>query len=397
MRLAYVCMDSGVPVLGRKGCSIHVQEVIRALGRAGIEVDLFATRIEGESPSAWSHVHVHQVPVAALGDRAVRERAALAANHHLTAALEYEGPFDLIYERYSLWSYAGMEFARTTDVPGLLEANAPLIKEQAEFRGLIGRDKAEEVAERVFSDASVLIAVSEEVAAYLEKYPDAREKIRVIANGVDPERIKPGVVPAWPRDREGFTVGFVGSLKPWHGLDVLIVAFHRLYRREPKSRLLIVGDGPERAKLSDEIRQRGLQECVHLIGAVSAEEIPSWLASLDVAVAPYPQLPQFYFSPLKLYEYMAAGLPVAASRIGQIARVVQHEVNGLLFPAGNAQALAAVLERLCKDPDLSRRLGQEARKTVLQNHTWDQVVQRILDTVKIGAPVKALLERLAVS
>src|SRR5262249_36498534 len=161
-------MDSGVPVLGRKGCSIHVQEVIRALGRAGVEVDLFATRIEGEWPSGWSHVRLHEVPVENLGGRAERERANLAANDHLNAALEYEEPFDLVYERYSLWSYAGMERAREMDVPGLLEVNAPLIKEQAEFRGLANRVKAEEVAERAFTVASALIAVSEEVAAYLE-------------------------------------------------------------------------------------------------------------------------------------------------------------------------------------------------------------------------------------
>ncbi len=142
MRLAYICMDGGVPVLGRKGCSIHVQEVVRSLGRAGVDVDLFASRIEGEYPSGWSHVRLHEVPIITVGGQAARERAGLAANDRLTAALEYEGPFDLVYERYSLWSYAGMEFARASVVPGLLEVNAPLIEEQVEFRGLTYRDKA---------------------------------------------------------------------------------------------------------------------------------------------------------------------------------------------------------------------------------------------------------------
>jgi glycosyltransferase involved in cell wall biosynthesis len=390
-------MDGGVPVLGRKGCSIHVQEVVRALGRAGVDVDLFASRIEGEYPSGWSHVRLHEVPVITVGGQAARERAGLAANDRLTAALEYEGPFDLVYERYSLWSYAGMEFARASDVPGLLEVNAPLIEEQVEFRGLTYRDKAEEVADRVFAAASALIAVSEEVAAYLERYPGAGDKIQVIPNGVDPERIKPGLTPAWPRERDSFTVAFVGGLKPWHGLPILVEAFHRFRQLEPKARLLIVGDGPERAKLNDEIGQRGLQEAVYFTGAVSPDQVPGWLASMDVAVAPYPMLPHFYFSPLKVFEYMAAGLPIVASRVGQIARIIQHDVNGLLVSAGDSSALAAALQQLRNDPESACRLGQEARQTVLQNHTWDQVVRRILDAARRDAAVDASLERLAVS
>ncbi len=401
MRLAYICMDSGVPVLGRKGCSIHVQEVVRALGRAGVEVDLFASRIEGELPSGWSHVRLHEVPVIALGGRAARERASLAANRRLTAALEYEGPFDLIYERYSLWSYAGMELARAAvgqpTVPGLLEVNAPLIEEQAEFRGLIDRGQAEEVAERAFEAASVLIAVSEEVAVYLENYPGARGKVIVIPNGVDPERIKPGQVPAGPVERACFTVGFVGSLKPWHGLPVLIEAFHQLHQEEPRSRLLIVGDGPERAKLSDDIERRGLQAAVQLTGSVPPDQIPGRLASMDVAVAPYLPLTPFYFSPLKMFEYMAAGLPVVASRIGQIARVIQNDVNGVLFPPGDPLALAAALNRLRNDPEERIRLGREARKSVLQKHTWHQVVLRILETARPAPTTELSPEGLAVS
>jgi glycosyltransferase involved in cell wall biosynthesis len=386
MRIAYICMDFGVPVLGRKGCSIHVQEVVRALSRLGAQVELFATRVEGDLPSEWETVHIHQVPVRSLGDRSQREQAALDANHHLTAALQYEGPFDLVYERYSLWSYAGIEYARMAEAPALLEVNAPLIEEQARFRGLANRSAAERVAHRVFSAATSLIAVSEEVAAYLQRFPGTADRIHVVPNGVDPDRFSPGVPPSRPGEPGTFTIGFAGSLKPWHGLSVLIEAFAQVASAgsgDPRTarapaRLLIVGDGPERNKLIEDLTHRGLRESAYFTGAVPAGEMPGLLASMDLAVAPYPPLPDFYFSPLKIFEYMAAGLPIVASRVGQVARLIQDEVNGVLCRPGDPMALAAAIDRVRNDPALRQRLGQAARQTVLRVHTWEHVAKRIL-------------------
>ncbi len=193
MRVAYVCADLGVPVFGRKGCSIHVQEVLRAFVGLGAEVDLFASRIEEPAPADLKSIRVHEIPVRALGGAASREQAALGANRHLRAALEYEEPFDLVYERYSLWSYAGMEYAQEAGIPGLLEVNAPLIEEQVRYRQLVDRSGAKLVAERAFAAASGLVAVSDEVAAYLNTYPEARGRIHVIPNGVNPSRFRPGL------------------------------------------------------------------------------------------------------------------------------------------------------------------------------------------------------------
>src|SRR5205814_5911078 len=176
----------------------------------------------------------------------------LAANRHLQAALQREGSFSVVYERYSLWSFAGMEFARATATPGLLEVNAPLIEEQAEHRGLVDRAGAQRVAERVFSAASALLGVSEEVAEYLEGFPSAHGKVHVVPNGVNPDHFPQDLKPSLPASSGTFTVGFVGSMKPWHGLGSLLEAFALLHRQFPASRLLIVGDGPGREQLATE-------------------------------------------------------------------------------------------------------------------------------------------------
>lgn len=127
-----------------------------------------------------------------------------------------------------------------------------------------------------------------------------------------------------------------------------------------------------------EIERRNLESAVHFTGAVCPDIVPDWLAQMDVAVAPYPQSEDFYFSPLKVYEYMAAGLPVIASNIGQIPDVIEDRVNGLLVPPGDIAALANALEHLWRSPLLRHRLGDSARSKILQHHTWERVVEKIL-------------------
>src|SRR5258708_39352366 len=98
---------------------------------------------------------------------------------------------------------------------------------------------------------------------------------------------------------------------------------------------------------------------------------------MDVGVASYHKLSHSYFPPLKDYEYMAAGLPVVASRIGQLEQLIKRDVNGLLTEPGDAAELAGALEQLRAEPELRSRLGNAARAAVCREHTWDAIVQRI--------------------
>src|SRR5258708_7592798 len=276
-----------------------------------------------------------------------------------------------------------MEFARDGGLPGLLEVNALLIEEQAQYRVLVDRSAAERAADRVFGAARFLLAVSDEVAEYASGFPSAHGKVRIMPNGVNPERFPENIEPSLPAPEGMFTVGFLGTLKAWHGLSFLIEAFAKFHGRYPNSRCLIIGDGPERDKLASQIAALDLPGAVHLTGAVPAEKVPGLLASMDVAVAPYPQLSRFYFSPLKVYEYMAAGRAVVASRIGQLEKLIETEVNGLLVPPGDSSALVVSFERLLSDADLRSRMGCAARATVLRKHTWDSVAERILSLAGI--------------
>jgi glycosyltransferase involved in cell wall biosynthesis len=106
---------------------------------------------------------------------------------------------------------------------------------------------------------------------------------------------------------------------------------------------------------------------------------------MDAGIAPYPATSRFYFSPLKVLEYMAAGLPVVASRLGQIAELVEDGRSGILCPAGDAAALAGALDALRRDPALRARLGAAGCEAARRRHGWDAVVGAILERAGLGA------------
>ncbi len=383
--IAYVSTDPGVPVFGSKGASVHVQEVLTALVRLGAKVKLFSSSAAGNKPLELSGVEVRELRDWPRGSLSGVESTVEAANESLRSALADDGPYDLVYERYALWSYAGMEYARSLGIPGTLEVNAPLVEEEERYRNLRNRALAEAVARRVYGASRRLVAVSKGVASYLSGFPEAEGKVHVVRNGVNPARFPSHAEPSAPARPGTFTVGFVGSLKPWHGLETLVDAYALLHEKTRKTRLLVVGDGPEKERLAKSLAARGLSTSCEFTGAVTPSEVSGFIASMNVGVAPYPDLEGFYFSPLKILEYMAAGKPVVASRVGDIPDLVRDGVDGLLVPPGDPAALGAALDRLRADRRLCDALGSAARAKVLDTHTWEAVVKRILDLSGMAA------------
>ncbi|MBK8250546.1 MAG: glycosyltransferase family 4 protein [Gemmatimonadetes bacterium] len=379
MRIAYVCADAGIPIYGSKGASIHVQGVLRAMRRAGHDVVVLAART-GDVPPAWAaDLGVTMLP--RLGGDAPDPTAVTAHNHAIAAALTQVGPVDLVYERLSLWSFGAMEQARHLGVPGCLEVNAPLVDEAVTHRGLADRATADRAVARSLAAASQVIAVSEEVAAWAKANPCTTGPVVVEPNGVDPARF----TAQRPAAGAPFTVGFIGTLKPWHGLDQLADTFALVKRRVPEARLLIVGDGPGRETLTARLVWRGVAEAVTFTGAVPAEHVGAELARMHVALAPYPARGPFYFSPLKVVECQAAGVPVVASEVGQLRSLIRHRETGWLVPPGSARAMALACLAIHAAPAQAATMANVARAEVLAERSWDAVVDRILTRAQAAA------------
>ncbi len=387
MRIAYILADHGIAVFGNKGASVHVRELADALCRRGHETTLFCTRRGPESPPTPFEVRKIRMtanpPPASEGGnagQAAKEKRYMAAAQRLAHALleaHRIRPFDALYERYSLWSAAGVEVARETGLPLVLEVNAPLLEEQAGYRRLIHRTEAERLERKNFEQAHALAVVSREMGDYVKRKGACTDAIRIVPNGVNPAHFHPRVTQASLPGTDGrFIVAFAGSLKVWHGIEILLAAFRELVRRLAGMHLLVIGDGPLRDWMEGYVAGAGLEGCVTFTGWRPHREIPALLARADVAVAPYPRLDHFYFSPLKLFEYLALGKPVVASDTGQIREILEEGRSGLLVPPGDALALADALEHLWVDEALRHRLATAAIRRA-GHFTWNRNAERI--------------------
>lgn len=383
MRIAFLLPDPGIPVGGTKGASVHVREVCTALARRGHEVLLCAHRVTGPVPDGVEVVSFDRGPLPrAEGADVARLGAARDFATRSAPVLRAFGP-DLVYERLSLMSAGAAGLAAELRAARLLEVNAPIVDEWARHHPLSLVDTAVEQQRMALAGAQV-VAVSAPLAQWALDHGAARAA--VLPNGVDVQRFRPPAGGADARQRRALrarlglegadVIGFVGSLKPWHGVDVLVAAMARVAPAQPNARLLVVGDGPQRGALRDQVERLGLQARVIFTGAVPAEAVPGYVAALDVATAPFLPSADFYFSPLKVAEAMAGGRAVVASRIGPI-EVMTAEAAVLVRP-GDVGALAGGLTALLDDPARREALGARARRRAVTQLSWDGVVERSL-------------------
>jgi glycosyltransferase involved in cell wall biosynthesis len=401
VKILYLNPDPGIPVLGDKGASVHVREFVAAAAHDDHEVTLVCARLgEGNEPpparlleltpetdedTLRRECAIQGLSYIAIEDRVLRgelrrlayDRRFVRQVHAAVDAIGFRP--DFIYERYALFHCAGATLARTLGVPRLLEVNAPLVREQERFRGLVLRSLAVAMEKASYGGADKIIAVSNEVAAHVVSTGVPRERILTVPNGVDVLRFHPGAADKAIRQRfgDGPVVGFIGSFKPWHGTDFLIRAFAAVARLQMDTRLVCVGDGPELENVRADVVALGLSDRVTMTGRVSHEAIPAYLASMDVTVAPYIPQEDFYFSPLKVLESLAVGVPVVAPRIGQLETLVEDGKTGLLYTPGDERDFVEKTLRLLCDPSARRNMSAAARERAVAEFSWSRATRGI--------------------
>ena len=380
MNILYISADRGIPIRGNKGAAVHVRMICRAFHQLGHRVTILTPRPgpEGGPPPAAKLVHIPMSgPAESYGNQLYE-----AAAHKLT-----HGNYDLVYERFSLWSSVGARLRQTFAIPFALELNAPLRLEAEQYRSVSDPELARLIERRQFGTADLVAAVSAEVAEYAWGNGALRDRVAVVPNGVDPQLFHPAVRGGSVHARYGlhdkYIVGFAGRIRPWHDIATLLASFAQLFGQDESYHLMLVGQYPD--ELPRQIEALGLADAVTLTGPVDHHEMPAHLAAMDVAVSPYAPMDAFYFSPLKLYEYLACGVPTVAAEIGQIATLIQPGINGMLYPPGDAAALAAVIAQLRADEEWARALAWQGAVRILEHHTWRGNAQTVLTKVGLMA------------
>lgn len=301
---------------------------------------------------------------------------------------------DVIMERYYNFAGAGIWAARRLGIPAILEVNALIIDPPAVFKRRLddwlgGPMRRWALTQCRWADGIVTplhTTVPPEIP---------RAKIVELPWGANVERFVPASTEA-PRDDTDMrsnaasaapssqratapmpTVVFLGSFRAWHGVLDFVRAGAMVLATGRACRFLLIGDGPERA--AAERLALAWPGRFQFTGAIAHDDVPQLLAAATVGVAPFTTAPHpalraagFFWSPLKIYEYMAAGLPVVTADIHPLNQVVRDGQEGALYPEGDVAALAAAIGRLLDNPAAAATMGRQARDRVTAHYSWAQ-------------------------
>lgn len=296
-----------------------------------------------------------------------------------------------VWQRHDAFQTAGQALARRLSCPLVMAVHAIHVDEASGWgvKRPVWGDLLRRGELRLISAGDVIACVSEEVATTVKRaLPRRAGDVVVIGSGIDAAHFRRDaadgarVRAALGIADDAFVIGWHGSFRKFHGLDTLVAAFAGVLRREPRARLLLVGHGVHRARILEQAQELGIRDQVKSPGEVPYGDIPSYLSAMDIGAVLADPKDAFHYSPLKLYEYQASGMPVVASRAGELQHLADGE-QALLVDAGNVTQLEDAILRLADDRGLGQRLAKNS-KVVVEKHTWDG---------KLGELVKALQER----
>ena len=371
------------------GQAVHVREMLSAMRQAGHDVtecalvpkaaqDAAAAKQASSSskPGIWQRLSLPRSAVEVL--EVLYNYKGRAMLH----AAAKRNPPKFIYERHALHLRAGLDVARDLKVPLLLEVNSPMVAEMQRLNKLSMPRRARQAEHSVLSQADAILAVTEVLADMLVDIGAPRERVHVIGNGADVTRYGEDtrVAAASLRDRwqyppDAFVLGFVGYMRPWHRLDLVLEIMKRPGLENVV--LTLMGEGPALESLLKIASEYGIRERVRSLGVVPPDLLPAHVMACDGALVPAINA---YASPLKLFDSMAAGVVTLAPDQPNLRENISDGENGLLFAEGDADAMYRQLLLVVGDRSLAHQIGAAGRQTLIDRQwTWSGNVERVME------------------
>lgn len=299
------------------------------------------------------------------------------------ASIQREGRIDFIYQRYSRFNWTGVLLSLASGLPLFLEFNGSEVWVSQHWDP-VGQLWLLRRFERLnLRAADCIFVVSDVERRNLVSAGVASERVVVNPNGVDTSKFHPDCGGREVRRALGIddrtVVGFLGTFGPWHGAPTLAEAA-ALVSPSSNCHFLFIGDGDQRVASETLIeRAKGVAGWT-FTGRVAHDRVRAYLDACDILSSPHVPATdgsEFFGSPTKLFEYMAMARPVIASRLGQIADVIEDGESGLLVEPGSPEELARAIDRLAADEALRKRLGSAARRRVMERYTWRHNAGRV--------------------
>jgi starch synthase len=391
VRILYVA--AGIAAPAAHGGATHVLEVASGLAARGHEVHVVnmngADQRRDETVGA---AHFHRLSFA---------KSAGLLYYPTVSRLARQLQPDIIMERYYNLAGAGILAAQRQHIPSILEINAPIVDPPASRKSKLDRIFGHPLRRWAARQCRLATRIVTPLASTVPSpLLPQRGKICQLPWGAnvaqfDRQRVltEQSAELTALRNKLGLREGqpvavFSGSFRHWHGVDQFATAAPQLAASLPDAAFLLLGSGP----LLDEVRQIGAGLGARFItpGAVAYDEVPLYLALASLGVAPFNpaahealSLFGFYWSPLKIFEYMAMSLPTVTIDIQPLNEIVRPGVEGLLYPAGNIAALRDALASLLSDPAGSAAMGQSARQRVVADYSWQEHC-RALEEIMTG-------------
>jgi glycosyltransferase involved in cell wall biosynthesis len=385
LRVVYLRSTPG-PGTQAGGAASHIKGVVEALEALGTDVRIVSNDLIAGLEASNDRFTIIP-PHSGGGTRALFDiHNNLVFTRGAVPLVERAQP-DFVYQRYARFSWAGVVAALRTKRPLLLEYNGSEVWVGRHWDRVGNLDLLERYERLNLDAAARIFVVSEVERRNLEARGVDSNKIIVNPNGVDVERFRPGVGGGDARRGLGIkddevVAGFVGTFGPWHGVEKLAEAIKSIPASVPV-RFLLVGSGSLHAEVEKQLESE--KRRVIFTGSVGHDRVPALLDACDILVAPHVPLTdgsEFFGSPTKVFEYMAAGKAIVASRLGQIGEVLEDRETALLVEPGNVEELAAAIVKLVESQELRKSLGARAREVAEKEHTWMHNAQRVLDAYK---------------